>query len=54
LIRFRALDAGPRFDFFTLTLDTADIVSSIDDEAFKTNVLEVFPNPASNGVFNIN
>jgi len=32
LIRFRSLDAGPRFDFFTLTLDTAAEVEEEPEE----------------------
>jgi hypothetical protein len=52
LFKFNHLDAGPRFDFFTITLDEADIVST--DEELRANALKVFPNPAGNGIFNIN
>ena len=52
LLRFRHLDAGPRFDFFTLTLD--DIIDNTEDEILKANALKAFPNPASNGIFNVN
>lgn len=50
LLRFLHLDAGPRFDYFTLTLD--EISTSTKDE--QLNALKAFPNPASNGIFNVN
>ncbi|MFK7936448.1 MAG: T9SS type A sorting domain-containing protein [Saprospiraceae bacterium] len=53
LLRFRHLDAGPRFDFFTLTLDEADVVNNIDFAELEENALKAFPNPASNGIFNV-
>ena len=51
LIRLRTLDSGPSFDFMTFTL--ADIIDSTDDAIWRANALKVFPNPASNGVFNV-
>jgi len=51
LLKFTHLDAGPRFDFFTLTLDEADVVNT-EEEAL--NALKVFPNPTSNGIFSLN
>lgn len=53
LLKFNHLDAGPRFDFFTITLDEIDPVST-DDEALGANALKAFPNPAGNGIFNVN
>ena len=52
LIRIRTLDTGPSFDFFTITLD--EIISSTENEALEANALKVSPNPAINGVFNVN
>jgi hypothetical protein len=53
LLRFLHLDAGPRFDFFTLTLDEIDMNTSTE-ETLKANALKVFPNPADNGIFIVN
>ena len=51
LLRFRHLDAGPRFDYFTLTLD--EVITSTEDVA-NANAIKAYPNPASNGIFNVN
>jgi hypothetical protein len=51
LLKFQHLDAGPRFDFFTLTLE--EISTSTKDEELA-NAIEAFPNPAVNGIFNVN
>lgn len=53
LLKFNHLDAGPRFDFFTVTLDEIDMSTNTEDEALA-NAFNVFPNPASNGVFTLN
>lgn len=51
LIRLRTLDAGPSFDFMTFTL--TDIVNSTEEAGGRSNTLKVFPNPAANGLFNV-
>ena len=51
LIRIRTLDTGPSFDFFTFTLKE---VVSTEDARLKANAIKAFPNPASNGIFNVN
>ncbi len=52
LLKFNHLDAGPRFDFFTITLDEIMVTSTEDEEL--ASAFKVFPNPASNGVFTLN
>ena len=51
LIRFRTLDTGPSYDFMTFTLD--DVVNT-EDLRLETNAIKAFPNPANNGIFNVN
>jgi len=53
LLKFNHLDAGPRFDYFTITLDEIGTSSNTDDELF-VDAPVAFPNPSSNGIFNIN
>ena len=52
LLKFNHLDAGPRFDFFTITLD--EIMTTNTEEEALANAFKIFPNPASNGVFTLN
>ena len=51
LLRFRHLDAGPRFDYFTLTLE--EISSTSTSDLSNANALKAYPNPSSNGVFTV-
>ena len=52
LLKFNHLDAGPRFDFITITLDEID-TSSSTDFVEAANAIKAFPNPTSDGIFNV-
>ena len=52
LLKFVHLDAGPRFDFFTITLDEIDTTNTEDEEL--ANEFKIFPNPTTNNVFTLN
>jgi len=53
LLKFIHLDAGPRFDYFTVTLDEIDTSVSTENIELEANTVKAFPNPSNNGIFNI-
>jgi len=52
VLRFLHLDAGPRFDYFTLTLDEVNTTST--ESIVNAHAVKAYPNPAPNGVFTVN
>lgn len=53
LLKFNHLDAGPRFDYFTVTLDEIDTSVSTENIGSEANAIKAFPNPTNNGIFNL-